>query len=182
MKRIELPMTRECAALLRAGDAVMLSGVIHTARDAAHAKLISLIENGGILPFDIEGATVYYTGPTPAPPGRAIGSVGPTTSYRMDSFTPALLKLGMRAMIGKGERSAHVAESCKKYGGIYFLSIGGASALISDDVKSVEVVAYDDLGTESIKKLKIENLRLIVGIDSEGGDFFAEERKKYRIL
>ena len=175
------PLSKEDVKKLRIGDVVYLSGYIHTARDAAHFRIRQTLDAGGSEPIDFTNETVFYAGPCPTKPGRAVGSIAPTTSLRIDGFVDMMFKLGMTAMIGKGERNDYVADLCKEHGGIYFLSIGGASALISKDVKSVEVVAYDDLGTESIKKLGIDNLRLVVGIDSEGNDFFKREQAKYKI-
>ncbi len=175
------PLSREDVKKLRIGDIVYLSGYIHTARDAAHFRIKQTLDAGGDPPIDFADETIFYAGPCPAKPGRAIGAIAPTTSLRIDVFVEMMFKLGMTAMIGKGDRNDYVADLCREYGGIYFLSIGGASALISKDVKSVEVVAWDDLGTESIKKLGIDNLRLVVGIDSQGNDFFKREHAKYRV-
>jgi fumarate hydratase subunit beta len=167
------------ATALRAGDLVELSGVIYTARDAAHKRLRDDLAAGRPPPVDLAGQTLFYAGPSPTPPGRPIGSIAPTTSARMDVFLEMSLKLGVVATIGKGERALFVADLCKKYGAIYFLATGGAAALLARRVKSCEVVAYNDLGTESIKKLEVERLPLIVGIDAEGRSFLDREREKY---
>lgn len=157
---------------LRAGDRVILSGIVYTARDAAHKRLIDMLDEGKPLPFDIYGATIYYAGPTPTPPGRVIGSCGPTTSSRMDAFTPRLLSLGLAGMIGKGDRSASVAEALSVYGAVYFCAVGGAGALISRHITGCEEIAFSDLGCESVKKLRLDKLPLTVGIDSSGKSIF----------
>jgi len=161
--KISAPLLKEHARLLKAGDSVLISGVIYTARDAAHKRMTE-----GEIPFDIENAVIYYAGPAPEREGQAIGSCGPTTSCRMDAYTPALLAKGQTGMIGKGERSDEVVEAIKKYGAVYFGAIGGAGALISKCVKSSEVVAYDDLGTEAIRKLTVVDFPAIVLIDACG--------------
>lgn len=157
---------------LNAGDRVLLSGTVYTARDAAHKKLMELIENGEALPFDINGATIYYAGPTEAPPERPVGSCGPTTSGRMDSFSPALLDMGLCCMIGKGERSKQVVESIVKNGAIYLCAIGGAGALAAKSITKLTVIAFEELGCESIKQLEFKDFPLIVGIDSRGNSIF----------
>lgn len=154
--------------LLHAGDRVLLSGVIYTARDAAHKRLVSLLSNGEALPFDLKGAVIYYAGPTPAKSGLAVGSIGPTTSSRMDSFAPTLIENGLLGMIGKGARSDSVVEAMKKHGAVYFAAIGGAGALYSRCIKKCEVVAFDELGCESVKRLTVENFPLTVATDSFG--------------
>lgn len=164
---------------LRIGDKVLLSGEIFTARDAAHKRFFSLIDEGRPLPVEIKGAVVYYAGPTPAPEGRAIGSCGPTTSGRMDKFAPKLLDMGLLAMIGKGERSEEVRKAVVRNKSVYFCAIGGAGALAADCIKSCDVIAFDDLGCESVKKLTICDFPLIVANDSFGGDIFSEGRKRY---
>ena len=153
---------KDNALSLRAGDRVFLSGTVYTARDAAHKRIMSIIDEGGELPFDIDGAVIYYAGPTPTPPGMAIGSCGPTTSCRMDPYTPRLLRLGLAAMIGKGERAPEVEEAIRECGAVYLCAIGGAGALAAKSVKSCEVIAFEDLGCESVKRLEIENFPLIV--------------------
>ena len=157
---------------LCAGEKVLLSGTVYTARDAAHKRLLALIEEGGKLPFQIEGAAIYYAGPTPTPEGLSIGSCGPTTSSRMDPYTPTLLDLGLKCIIGKGPRSEAVIDSIAKNGAVYLCAIGGAGALASKCIDQCEVIAFDDLGCESIKRLHFNNFPLIVGIDSKGGSLF----------
>lgn len=166
------PLSAECARSLKAGDRVLLSGNIFTLRDAGHARLLDAIERGEQLPADLQDAVIYYVGPSPAAPGRAIGSAGPTSAYRMDSFTPALLDRGLRGMIGKGYRSQAVIDSMKKNSAVYFGAIGGTGALISQSVISADVIAYEDLGTEAMRCLKVENLPLTVIIDCEGNNLY----------
>ena len=161
------------------GDKVSLSGEIFTARDAAHKRFFSLIEEGKPLPVEINGGVVYYAGPTPAPEGKVIGSCGPTTSGRMDKFAPKLLDMGLLAMIGKGERSAEVRDAVVRNKAVYFCAIGGAGALAADCIKSCEVVAFEDLGCESVKKLTISDFPLVVANDCHGGDIFSEGRAKF---
>lgn len=174
MKRIkiETPLTDEVIKDLKAGDMVFINGYVYTARDAAHKRLIELININTPLPFDLKGQIIYYVGPTPAPPGKVIGSAGPTTSSRMDSYTPLLLSLGLKGMIGKGQRSKEVKEAIKNYKAIYFLATGGAGALLSKHIISAEEIAFSDLGTESIKKLLLKDFPVFVAIDSYGGDIF----------
>lgn len=167
------------AQSLRAGDRVLLSGHVYTARDAAHKRLAGLIREGGALPFPLSGAVIYYAGPTGAPDGMATGSCGPTTSGRMDVYSPLLLDLGLAAMIGKGERSAQVVEAIARNGAVYFCAIGGAGALAAECVVSNELVAFPELGCESIKRFGIRGFPLIVAVDSAGGDLFAEGRAKF---
>lgn len=162
----------ERAKTLRAGDSVVLSGTVYTARDAAHKRITEIMSSGGELPFALKGAVIYYAGPTPAPEGLAIGSCGPTTSSRMDGFAPLLLDNGLIAMIGKGQRSDEVCAAIERNGAVYFCAIGGAGALASKCIKSSEVIAFDDLGCESVKKLEIENFPLIVAIDCCGGNLY----------
>lgn len=162
----------EAAKTLRAGDTVLFSGTVYTARDAAHKKIVELINKGQPLPFDLKNATVYYAGPTPAPEGMAIGSCGPTTSGRMDPYSPKLLDLGLKCMIGKGERAQPVVEAIVRNGAVYLCAIGGAGALAAQCVKSLEVIAFPELGCESVKRLEVENFPLIVAIDSEGNNLF----------
>ena len=157
---------------LRAGDVVNLSGYIYTARDAAHKRIVQALNEGEELPFELQNSVVYYAGPTPAKNGLTIGSVGPTTSSRMDAYSPLMLSLGQKAMIGKGNRSPEVVQAIKNNGAVYFAAIGGAGALYSDCVKECEVVAFDDLGCESVKKLKVDNFSLIVAIDCEGNSLY----------
>ena len=169
---INTPLSEEIAEKLKAGDLVYISGTIYSARDAAHARLLQLQQDGLQLPFDIKDQIIYYLGPTPARPGKVIGSAGPTTSSRMDKYTPALLGSGLRGMIGKGRRSDSVVDSIISNKAIYFLATGGAGALLSDRIKESEVIAFDDLGTEAIRKLRVEDFPVIVGIDCEGNDIY----------
>ena len=169
---IETPLTKEAISKLRAGDEVLLSGVIFTARDAAHQRLSDFINKGKRIPLNLKGAVIYYCGPTPAKPGRAIGSCGPTTSSRMAPFTPVILKLGLSGMIGKGEISEEVKKAIKKHGAIYFLATGGIGALLSTKVKSAKPILFSELGPEAIYKLEVKDFPLIVGIDSKGRDVY----------
>jgi len=166
------PFGKEAAQALKCGDKVLISGKIYTARDAAHKRMIQSLEEGKGLPVDIENQIIYYAGPTPAKPGRVIGSCGPTTSCRMDAYAPKLIELGLTGMIGKGERDAAVIEAMKKYGAVYFGAIGGAGALIAECVEAVEVVAYEDLGTEAIRCLTVKNFPAIVVIDCGGNSLY----------
>ncbi|GHU65269.1 hydro-lyase, Fe-S type, tartrate/fumarate subfamily, beta region [Clostridia bacterium] len=159
---VALPLTPETAAKLKHGDIVRLTGVVYTARDAAHKRLTEALAKGESLPFDIEGQTIYYAGPAPAKPGHIIGPCGPTTSSRMDAYTPTLIKAGLRGMIGKGERSAEVRDAMREYGAVYFGVVGGAAALIARNVKRCDLVAYEDLGTEAIRRLEVEGLTAVV--------------------
>ncbi len=178
-KKIQAPLTNEKLKNLKAGDSVVLSGYIYTARDAAHKRLVDLLKEGKELPFDIKDQIIYYVGPTPAKEGKAIGSAGPTTSYRMDAYSPALIQSGLKGMVGKGKRDATVVEAMKKYGAVYFGAIGGAAALTAKCVKSAEIIAYEDLGAEAIRKLYVEDLPLIVVIDSQGNNFYEIGQKEY---
>ena len=178
-KRINLPITRESVKDIKAGDACLLSGVIYTARDAAHKRLVELAEKGEPLPFDIKDATIYYVGPTPAKPGAVIGSAGPTTSYRMDAYSPTLIALGETGMIGKGKRGPEVVEAMKKYGAVYFAAIGGAGALLSSCIKKAEIVCYEDLGAEAVRRLEVEDLPVVAVIDCEGNDLYRQGRREY---
>lgn len=164
----------EAAKTLRAGDEILLSGTIYTARDAAHKRIAQLLDEGKPLPFPLENAIIYYAGPTPAPEGLPIGSCGPTTSSRMDVFAPRLLDLGLKAMIGKGNRAKPVVEAIQRNGAVYLCAIGGAGALAAKAVRSLEVLAFEDLGCESVKRLKIEEFPLYVAIDCSGGSLFKE--------
>ena len=167
-KKITLPLTRELARTLKAGDSVLLTGTIYTSRDAGHKRMCEALARGEKLPFDPTDATIYYVGPTPAKPGQVIGSAGPTTSYRMDPYTPPLLALGLKGMIGKGRRSAEVVQAIREHGAVYFITIGGAAALLAEAVKKKTPVCYEDLGPEAICRLEVENFYAIVGIDSRG--------------
>jgi len=179
LKTISSPLSKEVACTLRCGDTVLLSGVIYTARDAAHARLIESVKKGESLPFPIENAIVYYVGPTPPMPGKVIGSAGPTTSYRMDVFAPDLIKMGQTGMIGKGARSPEVIKAMQEHTAVYFGAVGGAGALLAQCVESSEVVAYDDLGAEAIRKLTVKEMPLTVIIDSEGNDLYIQGRAEY---
>lgn len=170
--KIETPLNDETVEQLRAGNIVLLNGYVYTARDAAHKRLVELINNDAPLPFDIRGQVIYYVGPTPPPPGKVIGSAGPTTSSRMDIYTPLLLHVGLKGMIGKGQRNKDVIEAIKKYKAVYFLATGGAGALLSKLVVEVEEIAFPELGTESIKKLLLKDFPVIVAIDCYGGNVF----------
>lgn len=170
--KINLPMSEEIIDKLEAGDYVYLTGTVYTARDAAHKRMDDTLKEGGELPFDINGAVIYYLGPSPAREGAIIGSAGPTTSGRMDSYTPRLLDLGLKGMIGKGRRDGKVIDSIVKNKAIYFAAVGGAGALLSKCIKKVEVIAYDDLGTEAIRKMYVEDLPVIVVIDKNGEDLY----------
>lgn len=165
---------KEKATMLKAGDRVLLSGTVYTSRDAAHKRIFAALKNGENLPYDLNGAAIYYAGPTPAPESLAIGSCGPTTSGRMDPYAPTLLDAGLTAMIGKGERSDEVCEAICRNKGVYLCAIGGAGALASKCIKSCEVIAYEDLGCESVKKLEFDNFPLIVAIDCSGGNLFKQ--------
>lgn len=178
-KTLTTPLTVEDLKDLKAGDDVYITGYIYTARDAAHARLVKLLDEGKELPFDAEGAIIYYVGPAPAKEGQAIGSAGPTTSYRMDSYTPQLLDAGLKGMIGKGKRDQAVKDSIVKNGATYFAAIGGAAALIAKSVKSAEVIAYEDLGAEAIRKIYVEDFPVTVINDSQGNDLYQMGRKEY---
>ena len=178
-KHITVPMKKETVATLKAGDYVYLTGTVYTARDAAHKRMYEILQEGGELPIDIQGQVIYYMGPSPAREGRPIGSAGPTTASRMDKYAPRLLDLGQTAMIGKGKRSQAVIDAVVRNGCVYLAAIGGAGALLSKCIKSSEVIAYEDLGTEAIRKLQVENLPLIVVIDSEGNNLYETAIKEY---
>ncbi len=180
--RIQTPIPADICASLRAGDMVLLSGEVHTARDAAHRRLYEALTRGLPLPIDLSTTTIFYAAPSPTPEGRVIGSIGPTTSYRMDAFTPALIEHGLRGMIGKGSRSPEVVEAIKRYGAVYFGAIGGIAALTAQCVKKMELVAYEDLGPEAIRKLTVVDLPLVVINDSRGSDLYLSEQSKWRIL
>ena len=177
--RVTAPMTREQARTLRSGDSVLLSGVIYTARDAAHKRLCELVEAGKELPLDVKDSIIYFVGPTPARPGEAIGSAGPTTAYRMDAYSPTMIEQGQTGMIGKGKRSEEVIAAMKKHGAVYFGAIGGCGALLSKCIKKAEVIAYDDLGAEAIRRLEVEDFPVIVIIDSEGNNLYETGRAAY---
>ena len=178
-KNISTPITDEVIDTLKAGDFVYITGTIYTARDAAHARLYSTIQNNESIPFELSNNIVYYLGPTPARPGQVIGSAGPTTSSRMDKYTPLLLEQGMKGMIGKGKRSENVRQSVMKNGAVYFAAVGGAGALLSKAIVSSEVIAYEDLGTEAIRKLEVRDFPVIVVIDSKGDNLYETAVKQY---
>ena len=176
---VKVPMTREEARNLKAGDSCLLSGVIYTARDAAHKRLCQLIEEGRELPVDLKDSVFYFVGPTPAKPGQVIGSAGPTTSYRMDAYSPALIKLGQTGMIGKGKRDENVIAAMKEYGAVYFGAIGGCGALLGKCIKKRELVAYEDLGAEAICRLEVEDFPVIVIIDAQGNNLYETGKAEY---
>ena len=178
-KRITTPLTDEAIADLRSGDKVLITGYLYTARDAAHKRMVETIEKGGEPPIDLEGQIIYYVGPTPPREGQVIGSAGPTTAIRMDRYVEPLLKLGLKGMIGKGYRSPQVRELLKKYRAVYFAAVGGVAVLLQKHIKSSEMIAYDDLGTEAIRRLYVEDFPVIVANDIYGGDIFEEGKKKY---
>ena len=179
VKELATPLSDADVESLRAGDRVRITGVLYTARDAAHGRLLPLIEQGKALPFDPRGQIIYYTGPSPARPGSVVGSIGPTTASRMDRYVPALLKLGLKGTIGKGYRSQPVKDALRQYRGLYLGAIGGAGAVLSQFVKKLEVVAYEDLGTEAIRRLEVEAFPAIVLYDCHGGDLYQEGQKAY---
>ena len=174
IKRVTLPLDDETILSLKAGETVLLSGRVYTGRDAAHKRMVSAIEKGDSLPFDLRGESIYYVGPAPAREGQAVGAAGPTTSYRMDAYAPALLERGLKGMIGKGDRSESVIEAIKKYRCVYFAAVGGAAALISKHILSSRVIAYDDLGTEAVHEFEISDFPAIVAIDCLGNDLYKD--------
>lgn len=179
-KRITTPLDDEVVAGLRAGDQVLLTGVVYTARDAAHKRLVALIEEGKPLPFELAGQLIYYVGPTPAKPGEPIGSAGPTTAGRMDPYAPVLMERGLKGMIGKGARSKAVRDAMVRHRAVYFAAVGGAGALAAKRIKSAEIVAYEDLGPEAVRKLYVEDFPLFVVNDVYGGDLYEEGVARYR--
>jgi len=176
-----MPLSKEDALSLKCGDYVYLTGTIYTARDAAHKRMYEALRKNEELPLKIEGQTIYYMGPSPARDGRPIGSAGPTTATRMDKYAPELLDLGLIGMIGKGKRTQAVKDAIVRNGAVYFAAVGGAGAILSKCIKSSEVIAYDDLGTEAIRKLEVEDFPVIVVIDHNGNDLYIESQKKYRV-
>lgn len=178
-KHIQLPLTESLARTLKAGDTVYLTGNIYTSRDAGHKRMCETLAKGEKLPFDPQDATIYYVGPTPARPGQVIGSAGPTTSGRMDAYAPTMMSVGARGMIGKGARLPEVIDAMKKYSGVYFGAIGGAGALLAKCIKSSELIAYEDLGAEALCKLYVEDMPLVVIIDSEGKNLYEEGKAAY---
>jgi fumarate hydratase subunit beta len=180
-RKINMPLSKEDALSLSCGDYVYLTGTIYTARDAAHKRMYEALRRGEELPFDIKGQTIYYMGPSPAREGRPIGSAGPTTASRMDKYAPELLDLGLIGMIGKGKRTREVKDAIIRNGAVYFAAVGGAGALLSKRILSSETIAYDDLGTEAVRKLEVKDFPVIVVIDHEGRDLYEESQKQYRI-
>lgn len=176
---VTAPLTKEVAKTLKAGDSVLLTGTIYTARDAAHKRLCELVEQGKPLPFDAKDSVIYYVGPTPAKPGQAIGSAGPTTSYRMDAYSPTMIAQGETGMIGKGKRSPEVIAAMKEHTAVYFGAIGGCGALLSNCIKKAEIVCYEDLGAEAIRRLEVEDFPVVVIIDSEGNNLYESGREAY---
>ena len=180
-KKVMLPLTEETLKDLRAGDDVLLTGVIYVGRDAAHKRMTEALDRGETLPFDIKGQTIYFMGPSPARPGKPIGSAGPTTSGRMDGYSPRLMAEGLKGMIGKGMRSPAVKEAMRQYKAVYFGAIGGAGALASRSIKKSEVIVYEELGAEAIRRLEVEDFPVTVVNDIYGGDLYEEGKAKYRI-
>jgi fumarate hydratase subunit beta len=179
-KSLETPLTAEKAENLHAGDIVYITGIIYTGRDLAHKRLVDSLQAGEELPFDLKDSIIYYVGPSPTPPGKVIGSAGPTTSYRMDPYATILMEQGLRGMIGKGNRSPEVLDAMKKFKGVYFQSTGGAAALIAKSIVKADVIAYDDLGPEAIRRLEVKDFPAIVVNDCHGGDLFSSEIAKYK--
>lgn len=179
-KEIRLPLSVQAARELRAGDRVALSGILFGMRDAAHRRIVEMLERGENPPFDLNGAAIYYVGPAPAKEGWVIGPAGPTTSSRMDAYTPALLERGVRVTIGKGKRSPEVREALRSHGGVYLHAVGGAAALIASCIKKVEVIAFEDLGTEAVRRLTVDAMPLIVANDAQGGDVYEIGRARHR--
>ena len=178
-KKITLPLTEELAKTLHAGDSVLVTGTIYTSRDAGHKRMCEDLSKGEEIPFDPKDATIYYVGPTPAKPGQVIGSAGPTTSGRMDAYAPTMMSVGARGMIGKGARLPEVIDAMKKYSGVYFGAIGGAGALLAKCIKKAELIAFEDLGAEALRKLYVEDMPLVVIIDSEGNNLYESGRAAY---
>lgn len=177
---LQTPLTDEDVEKLSVGDKVFLTGTIYTARDAAHKRLVELLEDGTELPFPVEGAVIYYVGPAPAPPGKVIGSAGPTTSYRMDPYAPALMDVGLKGMIGKGPRNEAVRESMRKNKAVYFAAIGGAAVVVAESIEEMRVIAYEDLGPEAIRELKVNQFPCIVANDIHGKDVYEQGVAEYR--
>ncbi len=180
IKHITTPLTEQVIKTLHTGDTVELTGAVYTARDLAHKRLVESLRQGEVLPFNLNGAVIYYVGPSPAKPGKVIGSCGPTTSYRMDAYTPTLLAAGLKGMIGKGNRSPEVIEVIKKHCAVYFAAVGGAAALLAQRVRSARVIAYSELGPEAVQELVVENLPLIVVNDCYGADLYQEGVRRYK--
>ncbi len=175
-KKIQTPLTEEIVRQLEAGEPTLLTGILYTARDAAHQRLMALLEAGDDLPFDLQGQALYYCGPAPTPPGRPIGSCGPTSSYRMDPYTPVLYSCGLKATIGKGERSLAVRKACRDFGAIYFVAAGGAGALLASRVIEAKIVAWPELGPEAVWRLVVQDLPVIVAYDAHGGSCFPHDK------
>ena len=181
MRKITSPISADVRENLRAGDQVLISGVIYVGRDAAHRRLVEALDRGDKLPFDLQGQTIYYMGPSPTKPGHVIGSAGPTTSGRMDAYTPRLLAAGLKAMIGKGSRSEAVKEAIKEYKAVYFAAAGGAAALIAKSITKAETIAYQELGPEAILRLEVKDFPAVVINDTQGGDLYQEGKSKYQV-
>lgn len=179
-KHVQLPLTEEAIKDLKAGDRVLLSGVVLTGRDAAHKRLVALLEEGKPLPIELQGETIYYVGPAPARPGHVVGPAGPTSSYRMDPYTPRLLSLGLKGMIGKGERGEAVIQAIREHGAVYFGAVGGSAVLISRSIIKSEVVAYEDLGPEAIHRFHIKDFPAVVAIDAQGNNLYEQGPLLYR--
>lgn len=179
-KSITVPLADEAIEDLRIGDAVLISGVVYTGRDSAHKRLVDALDRGEQLPVDLKGQIIYYAGPAPAKPGHPIGSIGPTTSYRMDPYAPRLIARGLKGMIGKGNRSSEVIEALQQHKAVYFGAIGGAAALMAKSVKKAEVVAFEDLGPEAIRRLEVKDFPAVVVNDCHGGDLYKEGMETYR--
>lgn len=180
LKKLQTPLDGESLLELRIGDNVEISGIIYTARDAAHRRMVEALDKGEPLPFDVQGQAIYFAGPAPAPPGRPIGSAGPTTSYRMDAYSPRIIAAGLKVMIGKGARSKEVVEAMLTHGCVYLVSVGGAGALLARHIKAAEVIAYPDLGAEAIHRLTVEKFPAIVAIDLTGADIYKEGYRPFR--
>ncbi len=178
---LKTPLSDSDVEKLEAGDKVRISGILYTARDAAHKRLVEMLESGKDLPFDMKGQLLYYVGPTPARPGQEIGSAGPTTSYRMDTYTPTFIKMGLKGTIGKGGRSEEVIGTMKKYKAVYLAAVGGAAALIAKRIKKVRIIAFEDLGPEAIRELEVENFPAIVINDTKGNDLYKIGTDKYKV-
>ena len=178
-KRITPPLTDDVVEDLKAGDQVLITGTVYTARDAAHKRLVDLLDKGEKLPFDVKGQLIYFVGPTPPKPGQPIGSAGPTTSYRMNAYTPRIIEAGQKGMIGKGEMGPDVVAAMKKHKAVYLAAVGGAGALIAKSIEAAEVIAYDDLGAEAIRKLTVKDFPAIVALDCHGGNLYNEGIEKY---
>ncbi|MCL1908745.1 MAG: Fe-S-containing hydro-lyase [Holophagaceae bacterium] len=180
IRQIQTPLTSEAVSSLNVGDEIRLSGTIYTARDQAHKRICALIDEGAQLPMDINGAVIYFAGPTPTPPDKPVGSAGPTTAYRMDAFSPKVIEAGLKGMIGKGNRSPEVIDAMKAHGAVYFAATGGAGALIAQCIKKSTCIAYEELGPEAIYKMEVEDFPMLVAIDSRGGNLYITGPEQYR--